>query len=246
MDRDYDIFIKKVRKMLIYIDKEHNSVMKNYSEEKIIKRSYPLKATKRANNEQKKIVNNYLTEIFKPSLKIIASLIDKGIIEWAETDDGVKLTELLENKKQLVDLIYESWERMYIYKNIKYNLCLNFIIQTYLFIEKEVISFIRQKYKDSDAKTLFSAIKIIEDRLGIQITSSIKSDIDMYRNVINVHKHGEGASFEELKKNHATILNNDKLSYNDSTFIFNLELINFDNFYQLLKKFLSELEVITK
>jgi len=51
----------------------------------------------------------------------------------------------------------------------------------------------------------------------------------MYRNVINVHKHGEGVSFEEVKKNHPAILNNDRLYYNDSTFIFNLELINFDN-----------------
>lgn len=244
MDRDYDIFVKKIRKMLRYIEKEYNSIMKNYTEEKIIKKSYSLRPTKRANKEQKKIINNYLNQFFKPSLKIIAPLIDKGIIEWAETDDGVILTELLENKKQIGDLIYESCERMYIYKNIKYNLCFNFIIQAYLFIEKEIISFVQQKYRDSSVKTLFSAIKIIEDRLGKQISSSIKRDVDMYRNVINVHKHGEGASFEEVKKNHPTILNNDRLYYNDSTFIFNLELINFDNFHQLLKNFLSELEAM--
>ncbi len=56
MDIDYDIFVKKVRKMLRYIENEHNLVMKNYSEEKIIKRSYPLRIAKHANNEQKKML----------------------------------------------------------------------------------------------------------------------------------------------------------------------------------------------
>lgn len=245
MDKDYDIYIKKVRKMLGYIKKEHDSVMKNYNEKNIMKKSYPVSVAKHASKEQRKDINKFLKSLFDPSLKTISPLIEKGFILWAETDKKLDLNEILEGKKHTEDLIYESWEKLYIYKNIKYNLTFSFIIQAYLFIERETISFLQQKYNDLKTKTLFSAIKIIENNLKIGISSSIKADLDMYRNIINVHKHGEGTSFDELRKNHSDILNNNKITYNDSTFIFDLDLINFENFYKLIKRFLIELEELT-
>lgn len=241
MDKDYNIFIKKIEKMMGYIKKEHDIVMKNYNERNIMKKSYPIRVTKLASKEQKKYVNKFLKFFFDSSLKIMSPLIEKGFIIWTEADKKTDLKEILKNKKQAKNLIYESWEKLFIYKNIQYNLTFSFIIQAYLFIERELISFLQQKYNDLNTKTLFSAIKIVENKLNRKISSSIKTDFDMYRNIINVYKHGEGDSFEMLKKNHSNILNNDELTYNDSTFIFNLELINFDNFYCLTKKLLDEM-----
>lgn len=241
MDKDYNIFIKKIEKMMGYIKKEHDIIMKNYNERNIMKKSYPIRVTKLASKEQKQYVNKCLKSFFEPSLKVMSPLIEKGFIMWAETDKQTDLKDILKNKEQAKNLIYESWEKLFIYKNIKYNLTFSFIIQAYLFTEREITSFLQQKYNDLNTKTLFSAIKIVENKLERKISSSIKTDLDMYRNIINVYKHGEGDSFEMLKKNHSNILNNDKLTYNDSTFIFNLELINFDNFYCLIKKLLDEM-----
>ncbi len=62
----------------------------------------------------------------------------------------------------------------------------------------------------------------------------------MFRNVINVYKHGKGTSLDELKKNNANILNN-CLESNNLSFLFNLKFVSFEALYDVMNKFLDKL-----
>ena len=64
MDKDYNIFIKKIEKMMGYIKKEHDIIIKNYNERNIMKKSYPIRVTKLASKEQKQYVNKCLKSFF--------------------------------------------------------------------------------------------------------------------------------------------------------------------------------------
>ena len=108
MDKDYNIFIKKIEKMMGYIKKEHDIIMKNYNERNIMKKSYPIRVTKLASKEQKQYVNKCLKSFFEPSLKVMSPLIEKGFVMWAETDKQTDLKDILKNKEQEKNLIYKN------------------------------------------------------------------------------------------------------------------------------------------
>lgn len=239
MDLDYSIFVNKSKKMLKIIKNEYNEIIENYSEDNIIRKSYPIKVKDSLNAEEKEKITLMIGSFFDPTLKTISLLIDNGLVTWDSALEEIKLDDIKNNDKNIEHLIYESWEKMYVYKHIRYNLIMNFLIQIYLYVEKELSIFLYQKYKEKNLNTLFSCINIIEED-GRKIDINIKKKINMYRNIINVHKHGKGTSLEELKKNNLNILNS-CLNSNDLSFLFNLKLVSFEKLYEVMNKFLDEL-----
>lgn len=239
MELDYSILVKKCKKMLKVIKKEYSTIIKYYSDDKIIKKSYPIKAKESSNKAEKDYAESIIQQFFNPTLDKISFLIDKGLVTWDDATEEIDLEEIRSNSKSVSSLLYESWEKLYIYKHIRYDLIMSFIIQIYLFIEKEVSIFLSDKYKNKNLSTLFSCIKLIEKE-GKNIDENIKNKLDMYRNIINVYKHGNGTSLDELKKNHINILNNCFTS-NDLSFIFNLEFVSVEELYEIMNSFLDEL-----
>lgn len=238
MELDYSVFVNKTKRMLETVKKEYNIIIQRYSEDKIIKESYPIKAKDSSNEKEKVYINSILKQFFEPTLEPISTLIDNGIMTWDSAIEKVNLDDI-GNNKDVKYLLYESWERLYIYKHIKYNLVMDFIMQIYLFTEKEISNFLSQKYKDKNLNTIFSCIKVIEKE-GKNIDENIKAKIDMYRNIINVYKHGKGQSLDEIKKKNSHILNICSES-NDLSFVFNLKFVSFEELYDIILNFVNQL-----
>lgn len=239
MELDYSIFVKKIKRMLEVIKKEYDIIIQRYSEEKIIKESYPIKAKDSSNEKEKVYIDSILKQFFEPTLEPMSTLIDNGIMTWDSAIEKVNLDDIGNNSKDVKYLIYESWERLYIYKRIKYNLVMSFIMQIYLFTEKEISIFLDQKYKNKNLNTIFSCIDVIEKE-GKEIDESTKAKIDMYRNIINVYKHGNGQSLNEIKQKNANILNACCES-NDLSFVFNLKFVSFEELYETILNFVNQL-----
>ena len=239
MELDYNVFVNKTKIMLKTIKEEYEIIIQNYSEEKIIKKSYSIKSRDSLNNKEKEYVDSILEQFFEPSLKQISILIDSGIISWDSAIEPISLNDINKDIEDFKHLIYESWEKLYVYKHIKYDLIMSFIIQIYLFTEKEIAMFLKQKYTSENLNTMFSCINVIEKE-GKYIDKDIKAKIDMYRNIINVYKHGKGKSFDELKEKNCHVLNSCYDS-NDLSFVFNLKFVSFEELYNTLINFINEL-----
>lgn len=239
MELDYSILVKKSKKMIRIIKKEYNKIIKHYTDEQIIKKSYVIKAKVSADKMEKEYVESILQQFFNPTLEQLSLLIDKGLLVWDNAIEEINLDEIKNNSKSVENLLYESWEKLYIFKRIRYDLIMSFIMQIYLFIEKEISLFLSEKYKNKNLNTLFSCIKLIEKE-GKVIDENIKEKLNMYRNVINVYKHGRGTSLDEIKRNNIKILNNCSES-KDLSFLFNLEFVSFEELYETMNRFLDNL-----
>ncbi len=171
-------------------------------------------------------------------------MIEVGIIELENPLTETNLKNNLDKKEIINSLLEEGTERLYIFKYIKYNLCLSFIMQLYLIFEKELVCYVK-KYIDNSFNTasLFSAIKFIEKDKKQKIDNKIKEQLGLYKNIINVYKHGNGTSYSEIQKNNGDILNEYiNIDNFDSAFVFNLEKISFEELYNAINIFLSEIE----
>lgn len=111
----------------------------------------------------------------------------------------------------------------------------------YLTFEKEIVYFSNKYLKEKlHITTLFNALKSIETYLKINIDSKVKAELNKYRHIINVYKHGDGESFNELKELCPDILNHKKITASDTSFVFNLNLISVDILYNTLIKILHD------
>lgn len=240
MKNNLKICKDKIIRMLDFIKLEYNDIISRYSEEGIIQKSIPLRVVQEVDENKRKEINELIYLIFSPSLKQMSKMIDSGIIEWAEIAKKVELKEIIDNEELLIELFYESHEKLYIYKQIKYNLTFDFIMQMYLFFEKEIVLFIQENFTQSKCNNIFSAIKIVEKSLNYNINTETKKGIDLYRNIINVYKHGYGDSFINIMN-----LNPELLNYTDKDedmfFVFKLDKINIEELYNHIIKFLEEL-----
>ena len=235
-------FNDKISLMLKTLKKEYERVISDYNEEKLFKKCFPICASKKCTKEQKKQVNEYINKLFVPILKTLSSMIDDGIIEWESISNKVKLPTTKVDYKLCEDLIYESWDKLYIYKYIKYNTLLNFILQLYIIFERELISTIKKYDLSFSDSTLFSAIRFLEQKYNVNISVEIKGKLDLYRNIINVHKHGYGISYSNIEKSNSDIINF-KLNRDtyDCSFLFNLNVVIFNDLYDTVLKFISSL-----
>lgn len=240
MKSNLKIYKDKIIRMLDFIKVEYNDVISKYSEEGIIQKAIPLRVVKEVDKNKRKEINDLIYLIFSPSLKQMSKMIDAGIIEWAEIANKVELKEIIDNKELLIELFYESHEKLYIYKQIKYNLTFDFIMQMYLFFEKEIVFFVQNNFVSSKCNNIFSAIKIMEKNLNYNIDAETKKGIDLYRNIINVYKHGYGDSFISIMNSNPELLNyTDKDE--DMFFVFKLDKINIEELYNHIIKLLEEL-----
>ena len=114
MELDYNVFVNKTKIMLKTIKEEYEIIIQNYSEEKIIKKSYSIKSRDSLNNKEKEYVDSILEQFFEPSLKQISILIDSGIISWDSAIEPISLNDINKNIEDFKHLIYESWDYMYI------------------------------------------------------------------------------------------------------------------------------------
>ena len=46
----------------------------------------------------------------------MSEMIDNNIVEWSEVSSQVELDEIKKDNKKIIDLFYESTEKLYIYK----------------------------------------------------------------------------------------------------------------------------------
>jgi len=234
----------KILRMIKFIQNEYEMLAENYSGEKIIKKSIPIKVSKNIDKKDKKQYEKMIYLTFYPILYKMSEMIDDNIIEWSEVSKQVDLKDIEEDKEKIVELFYESCEKLYIYKKIRYNLFFDFLMQIYSFFEREMSKFIINNFNyKSDYISLFSSIRIIETNKNTTINSDVKQNLNLYRNIINVYKHGSGDSYEKIKSTNPDILN--IIDYdNDMYFVLNLKKININQFINSIETMLNELESI--
>lgn len=82
---------------------------------------------------------------------------------------------------------------------------------------------------------MFNSLKYLEEIYNIIISSETKKNLDMYRNIINVYKHGYGQSYVEIEKEYPTIIQFNLLQDSSNTvFLFKLDIVNFENLYKTI------------
>lgn len=242
MNKDFSACKNKILRMIKFIVKEYETIEKNYSTAKIIKKSIPIWLSKKVDKNYRKQYENIIELTFSPVLNKMSEMIDDNIIEWSEISSQVELDEIKKDNKKIVDLFYESTEKLYIYKKIRYNLFFDCLMQIYLFFERELSKYIIDKYNLNDNYiNLFSGLNIIEDKEKVAINSSIKKDLDLYRNIINIYKHGYGDSYKKVKETNPDILNHVD-GDNDMYFVLNIKKITINQLIIIVEKILCELE----
>ena len=242
MNKDFSICKNKILRMIKFIVKEYDSIEKNYSTDSIIKKSIPIRLSKKVDKKDREQYENIIELTFSPVLNKMSELIDDNVIEWSEVSSQVELEEIKKENKKIVDLFYESTEKLYIYKKIRYNLFFDFLMQIYLFFERELSKYIIDNYNLNDNYiNLFSGLNIIENKERVEINSSIKKELDLYRNIINIYKHGYGDSYKKVKETNPKILNHVD-GDNDMYFVLNIKKINIDQLINCVDKLLCELE----
>ena len=242
MNKDFSICKNKILRMIKFIVKEYDSIEKNYSTDSIIKKSIPIRLSKKVDKKDREQYENIIELTFSPVLNKMSEMIDDNVIEWSEVSSQVELEEIKKENKKIVDLFYESTEKLYIYKKIRYNFFFDFLMQIYLFFERELSKYIIDNYNLNDNYiNLFSGLNIIENKERVEINSSIKKELDLYRNIINIYKHGYGDSYKKVKETNPEILNHVD-GDNDMYFVLNIKKINIDQLINCVDKLLCELE----
>lgn len=242
MNKDFIVCKNKILRMIKFIVKEYESIEKNYSSDNIIKKSIPIRLSKKVDKKDKEQYENIIELTFSPVLNKMSEMIDDNIIEWSEVSSQVELNEIKKDDKKIVDLFYESTEKLYIYKKIRYNLFFDCLMQIYLFFERELSKYIINRYNINDNYiNLFSGLNIIEDKEKMTVNSSIKKELDLYRNIINIYKHGYGDSYKKVKETNPDILNHVD-GDNDMYFVLNIKKITIDQLINVIEKLLYELE----
>ena len=242
MNKDFIVCKNKILRMIKFIVKEYESIEKNYSSDNIIKKSIPIRLSKKVDKKDKEQYENIIELTFSPVLNKMSEMIDDNIIEWSEVSSQFELNEIKKDDKKIVDLFYESTEKLYIYKKIRYNLFFDCLMQIYLFFERELSKYIINRYNINDNYiNLFSGLNIIEDKEKMTVNSSIKKELDLYRNIINIYKHGYGDSYKKVKETNPDILNHVD-GDNDMYFVLNIKKITIDQLINVIEKLLYEFE----
>ncbi|MBR2833060.1 MAG: hypothetical protein IKE75_01250 [Bacilli bacterium] len=242
MNKDFSICKNKILRMIKFIVEEYESIEKNYSNDSIMKKSIPIRLSKKVDKKDREQYDNIIELTFSPVLNKMSEMIDDNVIEWSQVSSQVELEEIKKENKKIVDLFYESTEKLYIYKKIRYNLFFDFLMQIYLFFERELSKYIIDNYNLNDNYiNLFSGLNIIENKERVEINSSIKKELDLYRNIINIYKHGYGDSYKKVKETNPEILNHVDRD-NDMYFVLNIKKINIDQLINCVDNLLCELE----
>lgn len=235
-------FCKKINKMCKLLKKEYEEIIELYNEDNIYKKSLPIKAGHKCNKNQKKQVDEVIDRMFKPYYSKISELIDHGFFILDGVNDPIDLKAENYNPKLIDELKDRNLEKLFIYRYIKYNMILNFILQLYLMFEKELIICIKSIEENFSEPNLFSTIRFLESNYNFKIKKQNKEKLNLYRNIINVYKHGYGESYLEIEKNNKTIINFKLKEGNDnSAFLFDINKFSFNELYDNITYFLDKL-----
>ena len=66
----------------------------------------------------KPLVDGAIAELVYSIQRKISILIDSGIISWDSAIEPISLNDINKDIKDFKHLIYESWEKLYVYKHI--------------------------------------------------------------------------------------------------------------------------------
>lgn len=248
MKNEFKIFSDKIIKMMKFIKIEYDKVNINYEENLILKKCIPLTASSNIEETKQQDINNLLYMLFSPSLTEMSKMIDDGIIEWSEVSKNVDLHKIPDDKvaakDDILELFYSAHERLYLYKKIKYNLFFDFLMQMFLFFEEEINKYV-QRNINYNSDNIYSSIKSIEQKFLFNMDEEIKNKLFLYKDIINVYKHGFGRSFKKISKLCPEILNY-KEEYDDMSFVFNLNKISIKEFIDTLDSLIYNISINIK
>lgn len=228
---EYKTIAKNIKESIQIIYKELSSILNLYDVKRIYDKSLPLKPTGKCTKEQINDVVIILEKLYYPYFDALLPMIEKGIVECEPSIN--KCNDLV------MSTLYESWDRLFTFQFIKYNLTLSCIMQIYLFTEQTLIKYLH-KYYNFQKDTLQDAIIFLEQNFSFNIED--KDKVSLYKNIINVYKHGYGRSYNTIMNNYPNILNehNDNKSKNFE-FIFNLGKISLEEIYNVFISLLDSL-----
>lgn len=228
MNKELNQLKHKIKLLLGLINAEYKNIIEQYSEDNLYVKSLPLKPSKKCSKVQKDVINKQLEYIFISTFKTISPMVDDGIIELCNVEEPIELSSILNSTESIKELIYESWDRLYTFKYIRYNIIMSFIMQLYLTLERELNNLTKEQ-------SLFNSIKFLEKEYKLSFNIDIKENLNKYRHIINIYKHGYGESYLEIEKNYSSILKFKLLkNSNDMVFLFNLDKVNFDDLYSTI------------
>lgn len=72
-------FYDKIGLMLKTLRKEYERIIFDYNEDKLFKKCFPIRASKKFTKEQEKQVDEYINKLFVPTFKTLSPMIDDGI-----------------------------------------------------------------------------------------------------------------------------------------------------------------------
>ena len=244
MKKEFKVFSEKIKKMLNFMNSEYEKVNLNYEDDLILKKCIPLVASSKLEKSKQNDINEFLYMLFSPSLSEMSKMIEKGIIEWSEVSKNIDLDKIPDDeiaaKEDILELFYSAHERLYFYKKIKYNLFFDFLMQMYLFFESEINKFV-QRNINYNSVSLCSSIKYIEQAFSFSIDDKIKKEIYLYKDIINVYKHGFGRSFKKIVRSNSEIFNYTE-EYEDMSFVFDLNKISINDFIIMINEFMKNID----
>lgn len=145
MSNNIKYFKNKITLTLSILNTEYINIINQYNENNLYIKSLPLKPSKHCSTIQKEKIKKQLEDMFIPILKELSPIIDNGIIELECVEDTIPLSSISKSSESYKSLIYESWDRLYTYKYIKYNIIMDFIMQLYLVFEKELCNYTKKE-----------------------------------------------------------------------------------------------------
>ena len=229
---EYKDVAKHIKDSLKIVYTEFNSILERYNKEYIYKKSIPYKPSKKCTLKQESEINDLFKNIYYPIFDTVFPMIECGIVEYVLGD---KDTE--EDKLSNPKIIEEGMDRLYSFQLFRYNLNLSFIMQLYLFVEQNLVRLFWQ-YFNIESNSIFELINKIDNEL--KFDSRIKDKINIYKDVINVFKHGYGSSYNSLLKNHKDLLNQHNIpSTKNNDFIFDINKISLNELYCTFIEFLN-------
>lgn len=228
-DMEYKDIAKHVKELLRIVYTEFGSMLKKYDKNYIYKKSIPYKVSKK-HLDQKDQINNQLKKIYFPVFDTLYPMIQCGIIECVPENNE-------ENELLKSNVLNDGMERLYSFQLFRYNLQLSFIMQLYLFVEQNMVKFFYQ-YFGIECNTILDLVKKLEH--NYKFTGEVKNKINMYKDIINVFKHGYGNSYNNIANNYKYILNkyNNQFTKNND-FIFDSNTISLKELYDTFNYLLN-------
>lgn len=227
MNEIYRIFSGKIKLILSTIKDEYDLIISNFEGDNLYEKVFSYLKLDDKDSEYLNEVKGNLTQFMKD----IVPEIDNAKITLRPWPDDLNL------KKE--NVIYKSLDVLYALRCVRYNMIMSFIMQLYLIFEKELISFVNLDIPTKKSvHSLFEALNELEKYVNLKFDGDFKKNVNKYRNICNVYKHGDGPSLKYLLENYSCLINNFSISFGvvDGSFSLNLKEVSVLEIYELIIK----------